>query len=258
MYQFGISNIWVNPVSGNLATNPTPHHVGTVDSASIDISQSIVKLVGQNQWPDDIAPGDKAGTGKIILGQIEIDLFNQILFADTSAAGIENMNIQTANIPASTPFTINVANAAQFNTDFGVEFATTSGTGIAKQHFKRVASGPTGGQYTVSTGLYTFSSTDNNASVTISYTSNVAATGNTLTANQQVMGYGPTFELFIAEQYTQASSGSNFSSIHLFACKVSKLSKALKNKDYLKPEIDFEFFANASGQVLKFAQANPA
>ena len=55
-------------------------------------------------------------------------------------------------------------------------------------------------------------------------------------------------ELWLAEPY-QGNNG-----IHLYSVRFSKLSHPLKRDDYVIPEMEFEAFANASGNVLDFFQ----
>jgi hypothetical protein len=83
------------------------------------------------------------------------------------SAGLGALASETRTIPASTPWQLTVNGSATFNCDHKVSFST--GTALT-----RVASGPTAGQYSVSSaGLYTFAAADANKAVTITYAQRV-------------------------------------------------------------------------------------
>jgi len=250
IFQFGIGALYINPVGGNLASNPTPYQMLTIQDVSVDIGQDLKELVGQYRFADDVAPGQMKITGKFTVGRIDIGMFNQLFFASTEIIGVKNIvSDEVHSIPAVTPFTVTVTNSITFTTDLGVRY---SSNGVA---LIRVASSPTTGQYSVSAGVYTFAAADTGLGILISYVATVSASGNTVQINQQLLGYGPVFELWLAESY-QAVAGVN-NGIHLFTCRASKLNRDLKNIDYEKPEIDFSAFANAAGQVAEFFQVAP-
>ena len=102
MFQFASGSVFVNPTGGNLATNPTPMKLGTVQDASADFSCTLKELRGQLQFPDDVAPGDKKITWKATLGKVEISLFNQVFFADdyTTSGQINQVDSENHTVPA--------------------------------------------------------------------------------------------------------------------------------------------------------------
>jgi hypothetical protein len=248
MFQFGIGALFANPIGGNEAANPTPNSVMTIIDCSIDISQDLKELIGQYKFPDDVAPGTMKVSGKFTFGRVQYAMFNQIFFGDAQTSNVKVIqNREVHSVPAASPYTVTVTNSAQFDTDLGVQYAS-NGSG-----FVRVTGTPTQGQYAVSAGVYTFSAADEGVSVWINYVyTPVTAVGNTYEVNQQLMGYGPVFELWLSEPYQSVGGVPN--GVHLFACRASKLGHDLKNEDYLKPEIDFMAYANAAGQVGEFFQ----
>jgi hypothetical protein len=247
MFQFGIGGLFVNPVGGNEEVpNPTPYELLTVQDVSVDISQELKELVGQNKLPDDIAPGQMKITGKFTIGRIDINIFNNILFADTALAGIKQIQKDEAAIVGATPYTAVVANSVDFITDLGVRYASNGAA------LTRTTGTVNEGMYSVSNGTYTFNALDTTVPVLISYVWTNTPVGKTVQLNQQLMGYGPVFELWLSEPY-QSVAGSP-SGIHLYCCRLSKLGQALKNTDYVKPEMDFSAFANASGNVGELFQ----
>jgi hypothetical protein len=242
--QFGSGLLYVNPIGGNLASPAVPLRPLTLQDMSVDIGVDVKELRGQNQFPDDVADSDKKGTGKFSFGRVDIGLFNQMFFADTQAAGGTVMApLEDSTIPATSTYIITVVHSSTFVTDYGVSFAS----GAALQ---RVASGPTAGQYSVASGVYTFAAADASTEVFISYSYTVPSAGSTLTVNNHIQGYGPIVELVFVHNY-QTVSGVP-SGIKLFAARVTKLNLAMKRTDYVMPECEFSFFANPVNKVIEF------
>lgn len=244
MIQFGSGALWGNPTTGNLAINPTPQRFGILQDVNVEISQALKELRSANKFPDDVAPSDMKVSGKASIGKLEVDLFNNLFFADTVATGgVATEQDEPATIPTATAFTVTVVNSTTFTTDLGVLYAATS------KNLTRVATSPTIGQYTVSAGVYTFASADEGVAVIISYKYSVT-TGKTLSVHNQLQGYGPVFEIFLFQPY-QGQNG-----IHLYAARSSKLSMPMKRDGYQIAEFDFEAYANPAGQVMDFFQTS--
>lgn len=240
--QFGVGQALANPVAGNLATVHNPVQFATLQDIDVSIDQTLKELKGQYQFPDDVAPADRKGSGKIGTGRINVDSFNQLFFADSIATGIKILSAREQHtIPADTAYTATVTHTTGW-VDLGVVYAAT---GIP---FKAVTTPSGAGEYSAATGIYTFNIADASAVIQISYTY-TAATGKTLTVNQQLMGYGPVFELWLADPY-QGNNG-----LHLFACRAGNLKMPRKRDDYLITEMDFQFFPNSIGQVMEFFAA---
>lgn len=250
-FQFGSGVVWCTPNGGNLATNPTPLELGTIESASVDFTGTLKELIGFLQFPDDVAVGEKKVSGKITMGRIDALTFNNVFFADVAAAGTVNDYYNFAATVPTTPFQVTIIPplSGTFFADLGVIYA--SGTNAGKR-FINVGAGSltAAGQYKVNTGtgVYTFFLQE--GPVLISYQYTLASTGNTYQINNQIMGYGPVLMLDLLWGYQGGYQGAaNALGIHLYAARISKLNMAAKNTDYVKPEFDFSAFANASGQV---------
>ena len=242
-----MGGLFLNANSGTLPTNPTPFEALTIQDVSIDISQDLKELVGQYKFADDVAPGQMKVTGKFSIGRIEINMLNNVLFSNTVTTGVKAIvQDESGTVPATTAYTVTVVNSTHFDTDLGVRYYATGAP------FTRVTGLPTVGQYAVSAGVYTFAAADASAKVLISYVYDSATTGQTLAITNQLMGYGPVFELWLSEPYQSVGGIPN--GVHLWACRLSKLNQALKNVDYTKPELDFTAFCNAAGQVGEFFQ----
>jgi hypothetical protein len=119
---------------------------------------------------------------------------------------------------------------------------------------KAVATSPSVGQYTVSGGVYTFSSADAGAAVLISYNYTVTNSGENVAVVSQPIGPSITFSanLFASDPTT----GKQFSLL-LYNCVAEKLAFGTKLEDFVMPELDFQCFANSAGQVcqLNFGDA---
>lgn len=254
MFQFGIGIMVGVPKTGNLAVNPTPKQFGTIQDVQFEISQELKELRGQNKFPEDVAPGNMKGSGKVQFGRLDVDTFNQLLFAEQAEpSGIQTIQAnELRSIPANPgPFTIQVANFATFSNDLGVFY--NSGPNAGKRFINSGVSAPQVGQYQVNpaTGTYTFNTADAGIQVAISYTWFTANVGTTFTVLNHLMGYGPVCEVWLSQPY-QGNNG-----VHLYAVRFAKLGAPLKRDDYEIGEMDFQFYANASGQVMDFFQVSP-
>src|SRR5262245_17773520 len=187
------------------------------------ISTGPRKSCGAVQFPVDITRGQGKITGKAKFARIFGAIYGDLFFGQTPAAGqLTVAENEAAAIPATTPFTIAVANAASFADDLGVYYANGNNAG---QRFTRVTPPSTAGQYSVNlaTGIYTFAAADANAAVSISYLYTIGSAGKKLVLTNQFMGYTPTFK---ATFYTTKTTGGIASGLALVlnACTASKLS----------------------------------
>jgi hypothetical protein len=239
MFQFGSGTLWGYPVGGNLAANPTPIKFGTLQDINLEVSGSLKELYGQSQFAEAVARGKCKIAGKANFAQIVGKHVNDLFFGQTMNTGQKLTALDEAqNVPGVSAYTITVTNSAQFVDDWGVRYSAT-GLPLAK-----VSSAPVQGQYSVSAGVYTFAAADASAAVLISYRYS-SATGVQLNVRQQLMGFAPTFQILLNEQY--AGKQAN---LLLYSCVAEKLAWATKNEDFLVPEFDFEAFSNAGGQVM--------
>lgn len=243
MFQFGAGTLWGFPVGGNLAANATPEKFGTLQDVSIDISGDVKQLYGQKQFPEAVARGKIKVSGKAKFAWINGKQMNDIFFGQTMGSG--TVKIALDEVKSVTAGSATVTNSAQFVQDWGVRYTATG------QPFTRVASAPAVGQYSVSAGVYTFNSGDNGSNnVAISYSYTAAASGAQLNIKNQLMGFAPTVQILLSELYNDTGSAPNQCSVLLYSAIASKLTFATKQEDFLIPELDFECFANAAGQVI--------
>jgi hypothetical protein len=237
---FGSGAIWGErtDVSGS---GIGPRQFGVLQDIQIDFDWTDKPLYGQLQFPVAVARGQGKITGKAKFAQILGLLYSDIFFGLTPATGqFAVAQLEAAAVPATTPYTVTVANAANYNDDLGVVYAATG------KRFNRVTTPAAAGQYSVNftTGVYTFSSADASAAVLISYTYGTTTSGSKLTITNQLMGTTPTFKATFYSTY-----GGNGTALRLNACTADKLSLPTKVDDWTIHELDFSAFADGSGTI---------
>lgn len=224
----------------NTAANSTPIQFGTLQDVSLDISRTVKELYGQSQFPVAVGAAQMKVTGKAKVGQVNGRLYNDLFFGGTSATGQTKLAYnEPGAIPATTTYTVTVANSATWVDDEGVLYADT---GLP---FKRVATAPAVGEYSVAAGVYTFAAADASKNVLISYTWTDAANGQTITVGNPLQGVQPTFSLIVQRGYNGQQEA-----FKLWSCISSKLTLPTKMADWGISEIDFTAFADAAGRVI--------
>lgn len=238
MYVFG-SGVLIGTPSGG-----SPINFGLAQEVTLNIATTTKALYGQNNFPVAIGSGTRKMTGKAKLARISGQALGNLFFGvNPSAGGVQTQFGETTSVPATSPFVYNTTFRASYVSDQGVVYAST---GLP---LKVVASAPTAGQYSVSAGVYTFSSADAGAAILVSYTYAAAGSGLNIAVVSQPIGPSITFSanLFAADPTT----GKQFS-LFLYNCVAEKLSFGTKLEDFMVPELDFQCFANAAGQVCQF------
>ena len=224
--------------------NATPVQFGALQDVSLDFSFSSKQLFGQYQFPIAFARGEGKISGKAKFANIDGPLYNNCFFGQTSTTGQKLWSYNEAGaVPATSPYSYSSANAASFDADLGVVYAS-SGLALTK-----VASAPAIGQYSVTAGVYSFNSADAGRALLLSYSYSQASTGGgsrAVLANK-VMGMAPTFQIDFY-QTNPNIAGAQWS-LRLYNCVSTKLSLASKNQDFVIPELDFEAFANAANSI---------
>lgn len=234
-YAFGIGALIAlrSDISG-----AAPAQFGTLQEVQLDISFTMKELLGQYQAPAALARGPLKLVGKAKAARINAANFNNIFFGQTLSSGATLTQLGEAQtVPATSGYTVTVANHATFVTDLGVAYAAT-GAMLAP-----VATSPTTGQYSVASGVYTFSSGDAGASLLFTYTY-TATGGSTISLSNQLMGSQPTFKLVLSEQYQ-----GKIMTLELNSVVSPKLSLAFKNEDFVIPEFDFQASADTAGNI---------
>jgi hypothetical protein len=246
---FGAGVLYGTPLTdatGTAIAVPTPVRFGVLQEVSLDVSFDTKLLYGNQQFPIAAGRGKGKVTAKAKAAQVNGSLMNSILFGQTLTPLLQNMVMDSEGPTAipTTPFTITVAQSATWTNDLGV---VNAATGIP---MKRVAAAPAAGQYSVTAGVYLFSSADNVSaiSVKISYGYTLATGGNKSTVSNLLMGYAPTFQADL----TLPFQGKNLV-IRLNNCISNKFSFSTKLDDFIIPEIDFDCFADPSGNIMTYS-----
>jgi len=225
-----------------------PDQFGILQDVQIDWDWTTRELWGQFQFPVDIARGQGKITGKAKFARIFGAIFGDLFFGQTPAAGQLTVSENEAGtVPATTPYTVTVANAANYVDDLGVFYATGAAAG---NRFTRVTTPSAAGQYSVNvaTGIYTFAAADANAALLISYLFNVSSAGKKLVLTNQFMGSTPTFKATFYTTKTTQSAPAGLALV-LNACTATKLSLPTKTDDYEIQEFDFSAFADPTGTI---------
>ena len=223
---------------------PIAVNLGYAQEFSLDISATTKQLYGQNQYPIAAARGTAKVTGKAKAAVLSGIAWNATFFGQTFAAGRDTYYFNEAHTVAST--TQVVTNATGGIVDLGVTYAAS---GLPLQ---RVATATVAGTYSVnqSTGTYTFVVADEVA-LLFSYSNfSSAASGQQLQVVNLPICQTPTFQFDYWTNLNQPTSKPF--AVRLFSCVASKLQLAGKLEDFIMPELDFDVFANASGQVMNF------
>ncbi len=225
-----------------------PIQFGTLQDVSVDFSFSVKQLMGQYQFPVAVARGAGKISGKAKFANIDGPVLNQLFFGSAPSTGqtLWSYN-EGATVGAASPYSATVANAASFDENLGVAYAS-SGLQLAQ-----VTSSPTQGQYSVAAGVYTFNSADAGKAVLITYSYTQSVTGSKAVIANKLMGVAPTFQIDFYQTNPNVA-GAQWS-LRLYSCISSKLTLASKLEDFTIPEMDFEAFANASNNVLLFNTA---
>ncbi|RBP03808.1 hypothetical protein DFR50_14256 [Roseiarcus fermentans] len=220
---------------------PVAFNIGYANEFSLDISAPTKQLMGQNQFPIAVARGVAKVTGKAKAAVLSGQVFNAAFFGQSFTAGKDNYYFNEPHTPSTT--TQVVTNTTGGIVDLGVTYAAT---GIP---LVRVATASVAGTYSVvqSTGTYTFVAADEVA-LNFNYSNFSSASGQQLNITNQLIGVTPTFQLDYWTNLNQPAAKPF--AVRLFSCAGSKLQIASKIEDFVLPELDFEVFANAAGQVM--------
>ena len=223
------------------AGNGTPCNFGKIKQCTLDFTRSVKPITGGQVWPFDFAGGSIKGTGKAKMAAVSPLALAALFFGVTPGTGQTlTQYLEAGAIPATTPFTVTVSQAATFVEPLEVLYAAT---GLP---LTQVASGPVAGQYSVAAGVFTFAAADEGKGVLISYTYTGAA-GNNVTVNNALQGDVP---IFSAVFYNKKNGKPVTIMLPMLASE--KLALDFKEDAAVEPEIDFLIGANAAGQAIVY------
>jgi len=224
----------------NAAGAQQPIIFGALQDISLEFSGTNAELEGQYQIALLVARAKMKISGKAKMGYLSGPLFNSLYFGTTSSTGtVSLMAAEAGTIPAVTPWTVTVANSTNFVADQGVVFADT---GVP---LTPVASGPTTGEYSVASGVYTFSTADANKKVQISYTYTNSTAGSTIVVANPLQGVQPEFSCLVSTGYN--GTGIRYMLNH---CIASKLTVPSQLGKFAISEFDFDVFGGSNNQPM--------
>lgn len=248
---FGAGNMYVTQLLdafGNAPTTPQPYPLLVMQEASIDDTAQLKKLFGQNARPFAIARGETTTTIKVKNARVLANVWNAIYYGQTLSTGLLAVVTDAigATIP-TTPFQITPTppSTGVYRADLGVI------SGVTGNPMKRVASGPTTGQYSVNeaTGVYTFASADTGLLMFINYEYFAStAPGFNQTVRNLPMGAAPSFRARLNVTF----QGKN-ATVDARSCVATKFTLPFKNTDFAVPELDFELQDDGAGNVYDWS-----
>lgn len=243
LYNFGTGNLFARRTDIAL---PTPCQFGVIQDVQVSIDRTLKELMGQNQFPYDVAVGPGKITGSAKKGEFDVNMFNSLFFGQTLTSGASvQVSVNEAHNGAAT-VTIVPPNSGTFVHDLGVRYAAggllTRGTAAT-------------GIYSVTEpgGVYTFGGTDVSGTppLLFSYSYTVTtATMNEIVVANTLMGVGPTFEMFLQLGYPNNAGTVNPFNLKLHACRSGKISLPLKNTEHTITDFEWQAFADGSGNVM--------
>ena len=248
---FGPGILWITRTD---LANSTPVNIGYINEFTTDFSFDTKMLYGQNQYPLLAARSTAKATGKIKPATLSGVALNNMLFGGTwtTSKQYDSVTSPSTAIP-TTPFQITptVPGSGTWDTDLGVVNAASN------QPLTLVTGTPTAGQYKVAAGVYTFSSADNVSAISVlisfAYSYTAAATGQSQVIANNPIGSTPTFQL----DYKSTLYGATYY-LRLYNAIASKWTMNHKISDFVMPEYDFDFFANAAQNIGVISVASQA
>ena len=247
-YIYGVN---LGATYGAAPTLITPGQFVTIQDASVDFAYTVKELNGATEFPEDLASASKKITGKITTGRIDLNILNQLVYADLFTTGENAIASKELHTIGSSPTdTVTVTQSPTFVQDLGVTYSNLFSINNPVT-LQSVASSPAQGQYVCNsaTGVYTFNGADAGAGVYISYEYSLT-TGHSLTVTNKIMGSSrPVFQAYFSMPY----QGTN--DLTLFYCRATSTKIPIKREDYTILEIDFMAAANAAGNVAEWCSA---
>ncbi len=228
---------------GTAITNPSPIEFGILQEVTCDDSFESKPLYGALQYPFAVGRGKANNMVKAKIANINAELYASFVFGLSLGSHYEAMyqDLTGTTVPTS-PYAV-TPTSTTFIADLGVTLNAVLGVPMT-----RVATGPTGGQYSMATGVYTFASQDYGKSVYINYAyQNDAAvpTGRLMQVTNQQMGYQPSFELWLMKKYSGKTRMRRY-----FNVVCNKMTDAAKNDDWTMYDTEFSIFAGSNGRAF--------
>lgn len=233
---FGMGFISVAPPAG--AADPTQIYLAEIQKAQVEISIEEVDLEGQAGAPIARAFGKRKITCKAQSAKLLGGLVAAVLDGSTTTSGSKIPVKETGVVTAGA---VTVTGSATFVAAISVRAA--DGT-----IYKKVASAPTGAQFTATSGgVYGFNVTENNKVLQFVYTK-TQVSGSTITLPNISMGLATSYSVELFNDPAK-NAGSVFG-MDLPAVTIPKLSLALESNKFLIPDFDFSALDDGLGNFV--------
>lgn len=224
--------------------NQTPINIGYAQELSLDIKGTTKQLFGQNQFPLVAARGTIKASGKFVAAEISGIAWNAFFYGQSgfTTGGYAWQVGEQHVVPAGGSLTVTAGGS--FDTDLGVIYQATNLPVL------KGSVAPGAGSYEQTAGgVYVLNTADVGKTVAVTYSASTAA-GQSLLVTNQLIGSTPTFQL---DYYTNLNQpGSSPFAVRVYSCVAGTHSLAFKLEDFMIPNFDFDFFANAAGNVIEY------
>lgn len=248
MFNFGAGVLFGTPAfdaTGAAVANPSPIQFGVLQDVTVDESWETKELYGANQFPVAVGRGKGKITLKAKAANFNAELLNTFLYGLSLTSNYEAIyNDLTGTAIPTSPYQVTPSvpgPTGAWVADLGVVSAVN---GVP---YTRVgtASTPTGGQYNVASGVYTFASQDQAKTAFISYIYSASvASGRKIAVTNQPMGVMPVFTCDLQTQYLGKTLYVRYPN-----CIASKFTRDFKNDDFAIPEFEIDCFADSNGNI---------
>jgi hypothetical protein len=234
---FGVAEVYFIPPAS--AADITPIRIATMQDVQIDYDQAIEMLYGEKGVAVEAAVGIQKLSGKAKFAKIDGNLLAAALQGATLATG-SKLKVEESAVLAAHSQT--VTGSANFVDDLGVYDSTG-------EPYKKVAAGPTGLQYSVAAGVYTFEmATQDGKTLTYRYTK-TQTSGKTTTLGNNPMGIATKYKVELFNTFP--GNASKTLGAEISAAVIKKLSLPFKNTAFTIEDLDFEALDDGSGNFIK-------
>lgn len=251
MYGFGLGFLAFTDTTDTATARKTPIICGVLQDVTLEIAMQSKALRGNLKFPVDVAGGAGSVSGKAKFAQIGIASIAAILNATPDATSVASA-LNEAHTPTTNTFTLTPTGGGSFYENIAV-IRQSDGMVMTRMPDATAQGSLTTGQYTCTTSgtptvaAYSFCTADSNPPVNVTYTYSDSDIGQEVVLNNQLMGALPSFTLNLHNSFRSKHFGWRLPNV-----TIPKLGWAPKVDDYTTIDLDFEAFADASGQVLKF------
>lgn len=245
MFSFGAGVLIGTPLqdgTGAAITNPSPIEFAVLQEVTVEESWESKTLYGANQYPVAAGRGKANTTLKAKAANFNAALCNAYLYGVTATTEYDAIykDLTGTTVPTS-PYTITPTGQGSIVADLGVVLTDP----VSGLPYTRVASSPTGGQYSYSAGTWTFAVQDYGKTVYINYAFNNAlpASGRKLAVLNQLMGVMPTFQVDLMTKY-----GGKTWYRRYYNALATKFTRTLKNDDFTLADLEIQCFTGSNGR----------